>query len=42
MSLQAQSKFNSLLGSLQAEFECDRKSLETERDGLRQKLSSEM
>jgi chromosome segregation ATPase len=41
VSLQAQSKFNSVLGSLQAEFERDRLSLEKERDDLRKKLLSE-
>lgn len=40
MSLQAQSKFNSLLGSLQTEFERDRKALELERDDLRRELSA--
>lgn len=38
MSLTAQSKFNLLLGSLQAEFENDRKTLETERNNLMQQL----
>ncbi|XP_062516422.1 uncharacterized protein LOC134191817 [Corticium candelabrum] len=38
VSLTAQSKFNLLLGSLQAEFENDRKTLETERNNLMQQL----